>query len=249
MHCANCAARIERTLNALPGVEAAVNFAAERVHIRHAADVPVDALVGAVVGQGFRASVSTPATRGDEARAKAEEYRAELRRFWIAAALSLPLLAQMAFMVDGGHNRELPRLLQWLLATPVQFWIGWRFYVGGFRALRGGSGNMDVLVALGTSMAWGYSTIVTFTGLVHQHVYFEASATVITLVLLGKLLEARAKAKTTEGTLKKRVTTKIEPIGPFYRAEEYHQQYLAKNPEGYCGLGGTGVACPIGLRR
>ncbi len=198
MHCANCAARIERTLNALPGVEAAVNFAAERVHIRHAADVPVDALVGAVVGQGFRASVSTPATRGDEARAKAEEYRAELRRFWIAAALSLPLLAQMAFMVDGGHNRELPRLLQWLLATPVQFWIGWRFYVGGFRALRGGSGNMDVLVALGTSMAWGYSTIVTFTGLVHQHVYFEASATVITLVLLGKLLEARAKARTGE---------------------------------------------------
>ncbi len=82
-----------------------------------------------------------------------------------------------------------------LLATPVQFWIGWRFYVGGFKAIRGGAGNMDVLVALGTSMAWGYSALVMVLGL-HQHVYFEASATVITLVLLGKILEARAKAKT-----------------------------------------------------
>jgi Cu+-exporting ATPase len=77
----------------------------------------------------------------------------------------------------------------------VQFWIGWRFYVGGWNAVRGGSGNMDVLVALGTTMAWVYSTVVLLFDL-HQHVYFEASATVITLVLLGKILEARAKAKT-----------------------------------------------------
>jgi len=104
----------------------------------------------------------------------------------------------MLFMFGSGANAHadvLPRWLQLALATPVQFWIGWRFYVGGFRAIRGGSGNMDVLVALGTTMAWVFSTVVTVFDL-HQHVYFEASATVITLVLMGKILEARAKART-----------------------------------------------------
>ncbi|MBZ0134229.1 MAG: copper-translocating P-type ATPase, partial [Rhodocyclaceae bacterium] len=96
----------------------------------------------------------------------------------------------------GEHEDMLPRWLQFALATPVQFWIGWRFYVGAYNALRGGAGNMDVLVALGTSMAWLFSTVVTALDLHHQHVYFEASASVITLVLMGKLLEARAKAKT-----------------------------------------------------
>ncbi|MDE2442425.1 MAG: cadmium-translocating P-type ATPase, partial [Betaproteobacteria bacterium] len=92
---------------------------------------------------------------------------------------------------------ELSRWLQLVLATPVQFWIGWRFYEGAYKALRGGGANMDVLVALGTSMAWGFSTVVTIFGL-PQHVYFEGGAAVITLVLLGKLLEARAKARTSE---------------------------------------------------
>jgi Cu+-exporting ATPase len=104
----------------------------------------------------------------------------------------------MFFMFgEHGHQNELPRWLQLLLATPVQFWIGWRFYVGAYKALRGGGANMDVLVVLGTTMAWAYSTIVTLAGL-HQHVYFEGAAAVITLVLLGKLLEARAKARTSE---------------------------------------------------
>ena len=97
---------------------------------------------------------------------------------------------------DARHADVLPRWLQLVLATPVQFWIGWRFYTGAWNALRGGGGNMDVLVALGTSMAYLYSIVVTLAGLQHQHVYFEASATVITLVLLGKILEARAKART-----------------------------------------------------
>jgi Cu+-exporting ATPase len=126
-------------------------------------------------------------------------YREELRRFWISAALTLPLVGQMLFMFGANanaHDDVIPRWLQLLLATPVQFWIGWRFYVGGFNAIRGGAGNMDVLVALGTSMAWAYSLVVTMADLHHHHVYFEASATVITLVLLGKILEARAKAKT-----------------------------------------------------
>jgi Cu+-exporting ATPase len=200
MTCAACAARIEKQLNKLPGVEAAVNFAAERAHVRYApGDVDVGRLIATVVKTGFTADVSTADTRAEEKAKKFALYREELRRFWIAAALTLPLVAQMAFMFGAGgdtHDDVLPRWLQLLLATPVQFWIGWRFYVGGANAIRGGAGNMDVLVALGTSMAWAYSFVVTVWDLHHQHVYFEASATVITLVLLGKILEARAKAKT-----------------------------------------------------
>ena len=198
MTCAACSARIEKQLNKLPGVEAAVNFAAERAHIRYVPGaVDVGRLIATVVKTGFTAEVSTADTRAVEKAKKFALYHDELRRFWFAAALTLPLVAQMVFMFGANaHNDVIPRWLQLLLATPVQFWIGWRFYVGGFNAIRGGAGNMDVLVALGTSMAWAYSLVVTLWGLQHQHVYFEASATVITLVLLGKILEARAKAKT-----------------------------------------------------
>src|SRR5947199_10558702 len=94
------------------------------------------------------------------------------------------------------HDEVIPRSIQLALATPVQFWIGRRFYVGAWHSLRGGGANMDVLIALGTTMAWLLSASVTLFGLTHEHVYFEASAAVITLVLLGKLLEARAKAGT-----------------------------------------------------
>jgi Cu+-exporting ATPase len=199
MSCVNCAARVEKGLNGMPGVEAVVNFAAERAYVRYdSAQASPEALIDSVKRTGYTATLSTSATRDDEKAQRLTDYRHEVRRFWIAAALSLPLVAQMAFMFDGdGHAMDiLPRGLQLLLATPVQFWIGWRFYVGGFHALRGGAGNMDVLVALGTSMAWGYSAVVTLAGLHGQHVYFEASATVITLVLLGKILEARARART-----------------------------------------------------
>ena len=198
MTCAACAARIEKQLNKLPGVEAAVNFAAERAHVRYApGEVDVGRLITTIVKTGFTADVSTADTRADEKAKKFALYRDEVRRFWISAALTLPLVAQMAFMFGANaHDDVIPRWWQLLLATPVQFWIGWRFYVGGFNAIRGGAGNMDVLVALGTSMAWAYSFVVTVADLHHQHVYFEASATVITLVLLGKILEARAKAKT-----------------------------------------------------
>jgi Cu+-exporting ATPase len=199
MTCAACAARIEKQLNKLPGVEAAVNLAAERAHVRYAPTLAdVDKILATVVKTGFTATVSTADTHAEEKARKLATYQAEVKRFWIAVALTLPLVGQMLFMFGTGadvHADVLPRWLQFALATPVQFWIGWRFYVGGFNAIRGGSGNMDVLVAFGTTMAWVYSAVVTVFGL-HQHVYFEASATVITLVLLGKILEARAKAKT-----------------------------------------------------
>ena len=197
MTCAACATRIETVLNKLPGVEANVNFASEKANIRFVpGQADAASLIAAVRRAGYDARESGLDTRAAEKERKAAAYRAELKRFWISVVLTLPLVAQMGAMVSGEHEDWLPRWLQLLLATPVQFWIGWRFYVGAYHALRGGAGNMDVLVALGTSMAWAYSAVVTAAGLHHHHVYFEASAVVITLVLMGKLLEARAKAKT-----------------------------------------------------
>ena len=205
MTCAACSTRLEKVLNRLPGVEAAVNLAAERARVRYVPGVADPALlIAAVKRAGFVGRVADDRSREEDKARKLAAYQAELRRFWISAVLTLPLVAQMVTMFSGApwwdahqHEDLLPRWLQLALATPVQFWIGWRFYDGGWKALRGGGPNMDVLVALGTSMAYAFSLVVTLAGLAHLHVYFEASAAVITLVLLGKLLEARAKAKTT----------------------------------------------------
>ncbi|MBL0165839.1 MAG: cadmium-translocating P-type ATPase [Propionivibrio sp.] len=204
MTCAACSARIEKVLKRLPGVEAAVNLAAERARIRYVPGVADPALLIAAIDKaGFTARLVDDNSRAEDKARKLAVYRAELRRFWIAAALTLPLVAQMVTMFSGagwsGHAHQdlLPRGLQLALATPVQFWIGARFYAGGWKSLRGGGANMDVLVALGTSAAYFFSLIVTLGAIDSLPVYFEASAAVITLVLLGKLLEARAKAKTT----------------------------------------------------
>ena len=200
MTCAACSTRLEKVLNRLPGVDAAVNLAAERARIRYTPGVADAALlIAAVEKAGFKARVADDTSRDDEKARKLAAYQAELRRFWISAVLTLPLLAQMVTMFNGDlhhHTDLLPRWLQLVLATPVQFWIGWRFYDGGWKSLRGGGANMDVLVALGTSAAYFFSLIVTLGAIDALPVYFEASAAVITLVLLGKLLEARAKAKT-----------------------------------------------------
>ncbi|WP_428825467.1 heavy metal translocating P-type ATPase [Azonexus sp. IMCC34842] len=198
MTCAACSARLEKVLNRQPGIQANVNLAAERARVRLADTVDEAAVIAAVAKAGFSAEVVDSQTRAREKAEKLVVYRREIRRFWISVALTLPLVGQMLFMFgEHGHLNELPRWLQLALATPVQFWIGWRFYDGAYKSLRGGGANMDVLVALGTSMAWGFSTVVTLLAL-DQHVYFEGGAAVITLVLLGKLLEARAKARTSE---------------------------------------------------
>jgi Cu+-exporting ATPase len=198
MRCASCSTRLERVLNQHPGVEAVVNLASERAHVRFdAASANLPQLIAVVEGAGFTARAATAETAAEEKAERAIAERRDRRDVLISALLTAPLLLQMVGMADGGHA-EMPRALQWLLATPVQLWIGWRFYVGGFKALKGGSGNMDVLVALGTSTAWAYSSIVTLLQRHDLHVYYEASATVITLVLLGKLLETRARARTTE---------------------------------------------------
>ncbi len=190
MTCAACAARIEKALNRLDGVEATVNFASETASVAFApAAWDPEKLVQAVRDVGYDASVSVEGAVRD----RAAEHRRAFIDFAVAAALAAPFLVEMGAMFAGRHGL-LPHGLQWLLATPVQFWSGRRFYVGAWNALRNGAANMDVLVALGTTAAYAFSTAVLFLGL-PQHVYFEAGATVIALVLLGKWLEARAKAK------------------------------------------------------
>jgi P-type Cu+ transporter len=198
MTCAACSTRLEKVLNRQSGMRANVNLAAERARVRLEGTATAEAVIAAVAKAGFSASLVDAGTREREKVAKRQAYQRESRLFWISVVLTMPLVGQMLFMFgEHGHHNELPRWLQLALATPVQFWIGWRFYDGAWKALRAGGANMDVLVALGTSMAWGFSTIVTLFAL-DQHVYFEGGAAVITLVLLGKLLEARAKARTSE---------------------------------------------------
>ncbi len=196
MTCASCAGRVEKALRNVPGVvEANVNLATERAAVRGVRGVvDVGALVAAVGKAGYEASPVT-----DPAQAAASR---EGPTWWpvaVAAVLSLPLLLPMLLEPFGVHLMP-PFWVQWLLATPVQFWLGARFYRAGYKAVRAGSGNMDLLVALGTSAAYGLSLYAWWRAPAGSmpHLYFEAAAVVITLVLLGKWLEARAKRRTVE---------------------------------------------------
>ena len=192
MTCASCVARVEKALRATPGVEAAsVNLATERATVHGSA--PIDAVIAAVRKAGYEAAPTVAAPpAGAPKQAAAFPWRLAL-----AALFTAPLLMPM-FAPVFGAELALPAWLQWLLATPVQFWLGARFYRAGWKALRAGSGNMDLLVAIGTSAAYGLSSWLWLAGGAHgsaAHLYFESSATVITLVLLGKWLEARAKGQ------------------------------------------------------
>jgi Cu+-exporting ATPase len=188
MTCASCVRRVEKALAQVPGVTAAeVNLATETARISGASDTA--ALIAAVRKAGYGAHVHV------------EHETAAPAPLWpvlLAAALSLPLVVPMVGDLFGAHWM-LPGWLQLALATPVQLGLGARFYVAAWKALRARSGNMDLLVAIGTSAGYGLSLwhLLTDTDAM-PHLYFEASAVVITLVLLGKWLEARAKRQTTE---------------------------------------------------
>lgn len=192
MTCASCVMRVEKALRKVPGVQQAqVNLATETAEV-HAAGVDAEALSAAVRKAGYQAQVLP-----DESPTTGEVATAPLWPVVAAALLSAPLVLQMVPMAFGS-TWMLPPWLQLLLATPVQFILGARFYRAGWAALRAGTGNMDLLVALGTSAAWGLSVWQMLSHGPHAHLYFEASAVVITLVLLGKWLEGRAKRQTTE---------------------------------------------------
>ncbi|MCW8943243.1 MAG: heavy metal translocating P-type ATPase [Sedimenticola sp.] len=196
MTCAACSGRLEKVLNRLPGVDrAVVNLATEKASITAPSGViSLQDLVQAVEKAGFTAQSAVTAAEHQEKldQQKLQQNRKELMQLILAILFTLPLALPMLLMPLGVHA-ELPAAWQMVLATPVQFWLGWRFYEGAFKSLRGGAGNMDVLVAMGTSAAWGLSAWVTVTGGAGGHLYFEAAAMVITLVLLGKWLEGRAK--------------------------------------------------------
>jgi len=205
MTCANCSATIERTLNQkIPGVvRAAVNFASERASVEYVPQaVSVDDLIAAVAGAGFGAAASGefPEAEDAEAQARGREIADQTRKFVVGVICSLPL-----FMLSMGRDFGLTgdwshatwvNWLFWALATPVQFYTGWDYYTGGFKSLRNRSANMDVLVALGSSVAYVYSVGVLLAPALGHHVYFETSAVIITLIKLGKMLESRTKGRT-----------------------------------------------------
>jgi Cu+-exporting ATPase len=198
MTCASCVSRVEKALLKVPGViSAEVNLATEKAQVTVAdGQTPVEVLIAAVEKAGYVAHVATPS--GEDEVEPAHPHDNTWWPIAIAALLSFPLVLPM-FVMPLGLDWSLPGWVQLALATPVQFWLGARFYRAGWAALRAGAGNMDLLVALGTSAGYGLSLYLLFKHAEHgtPHLYFEASAVVITLVMLGKWLEARAKRQTT----------------------------------------------------
>jgi len=196
MTCASCAGRVEKALAKVQGVKSvSVNLATERAHVELLGQVDTSLLINAVSQAGYGASVhqTEKATEDDQQKRLHRERWA----LTLAIVLALPLVLPMLLAPFGVHWM-LPAWAQFLLATPVQFILGARFYVAAWKAVKAGAGNMDLLVALGTSAGYGlslYEWAIAEPGSM-PHLYFEASAVVIALVLLGKYLESRAKRQT-----------------------------------------------------
>ena len=208
MTCASCVSRVERALNKLPGVqEATVNLATESARVRWAAGAsgsPLadDSAMAARIQRAVRDAGYEPRSVAQDTVADQPRWLGLPRDAWpvvLGVLLSLPLAGPMVGDLLGQHWM-LPAWIQFLLATPVQFVLGARFYVAGWHALKARTGNMELLVAIGTTAAWGMSTWLWWRAEPGEmaHLYYEAAAVVITLVLLGKWLEARAKRQTTE---------------------------------------------------
>jgi P-type Cu+ transporter len=205
MTCANCVANIERTLNKkVPGiVQASVNFATERVSVEYVPGVSgIDDIVSAIEKAGYGAILPDDTMEAEDAEqtARRAEIKDQTRKFIVGVVFSLPLFI-MSMMRDFSLIGPWSHALwaNWfflILATPVQFYTGWDYYVNGFKSLKNKSANMDVLVAMGSSIAYFYSISVLFFPIFGEHVYFETSAVIITLIKMGKMLEARTKGKT-----------------------------------------------------
>jgi P-type Cu+ transporter len=204
MTCANCAMNVERALGKkIPGViNAVVNIAAERATVDYLPSmVTPDDLVAAVEKAGFGALIPQEGEPDDaEAAARQHEITSQTRKFMVGAAFTLPLFG-LSMARDFGFtgvwsHQPWVNWLFLLMASPVQFYTGWDYYVSGLKSLRNQSANMDVLVAMGSSAAYFYSLAVLLFPALGGHVYFETSAVIITLIKMGKLLEARTKGKT-----------------------------------------------------
>lgn len=213
MTCAACAARIEKGLRKLPGVlEANVNLALETATVEYdAGQVGVNDLIRQVEKLGYQAAAKGNQTDAETVDRRAEEIDRQTGKFLFSLILSLPLLWAMVGHFSFTSFIWLPEMfmnpwVQLALATPVQFVVGRQFYVGAYKALRNGSANMDVLVALGTSAAYFYSLYLAIrsigSGAHMTELYFETSAVLITLILLGKLFEAKAKGRSSQAIRK-----------------------------------------------
>ncbi|NLZ91374.1 MAG: copper-translocating P-type ATPase [Clostridiales bacterium] len=205
MTCAACAARLEKALNKLDGVvKAVVNFAMGNAMVEYnASQVTVGDMIKAVQRAGYDAEEKTREDEDIEKKERERELRQLRGLFIMSAILSFPLVAAMVFHLIGSPIEILHNpWVQMSLATPVQFVVGYRFYKGAYHALKGGGANMDVLVSIGTTAAYLYSVYNGFFAGDAMNLYFEASAVVITLIMLGKYLEAVAKGKTSEAIKK-----------------------------------------------
>ncbi len=212
MTCANCASNIERALKRVDGVlSAVVNYASEKAAVSYVPGAVSRAeLVAAVRKAGYDVveAEGEEELEDAEAAAREAEIQHQKTRLIVGVIFSLPLflfsMSRDFGLVGHWAHAAWVNWLFWVLATPVQFYVGWDYYVGAYKSLRNGSANMDVLVAMGSSVAYFYSIAVllaqTFwnSTALGDHVYFETSAVIITLIVLGKLLEARAKGRTSE---------------------------------------------------
>ena len=215
MHCASCVTTIEHALSSINGVlSASVNLASERATIEYLPSLtdPAD-LRRAIEKAGYRPlDVPSEGTAGDREReARMQEYRRLLLRFLVSATVAAILMLGMARHAIPGLDHlptETLHLLMLLLTLPVQFWAGWHFYVGMWATLKRGTADMNTLIAVGTSAAFAYSVAATFIPEVFSvtgeqvEVYYDTSATIIALILLGRLLEAKAKGETSEAIKK-----------------------------------------------
>ncbi len=204
MTCANCAANIERALNRkVPGVlSASVNFATESAVVEYIPSMTdLDEIIAAVERAGYGVIRPRDEEIEDaEAAARRAEIEDQTRKFLAGVVFAAPLFIlsmgrDFGLLGHWSHDAWVNWLF-WVLATPVQFYTGWDYYTGGWKSLRNGSANMDVLVAMGSSVAYFYSLALLIYPFLGDHVYFETSAVIITLIKLGKLMEARTKGRT-----------------------------------------------------
>ncbi|QVN02349.1 copper-translocating P-type ATPase [Pseudomonas rhodesiae] len=225
MTCASCAGRVERALGKVPGVQrVSVNLANERAHVEVLGQMDPSVLIAAVDKAGYSASL--PQTETRTAADQAQRLHRERWALLLAIVLALPLVLPMLVQPFGLHWM-LPAWVQFTLATPVQFILGARFYVAAWKAVRAGAGNMDLLVAIGTSAGYGLSLYEWLNAPAGSmpHLYFEASAVVIALILLGKYLESRAKRQTASAI------RALEALRPerATRVRDGHEQEVAIN--------------------
>lgn len=202
MHCASCQTRIEKVLSRTDGVyEVNVNLATGKMRIKYDENkLDSKKIEDKVKSIGFGAELERERNTDKDKKLKEKEYASIKRKFILSAILTLPLFSIMFFHMAGIRVFWDKPEIQFALATIVQFYVGYTFYVGAYKSIRSKAMNMDVLVVMGTSAAYFYSIYNWYIG--HDHFYFESSAMIITLVLLGKMLELRAKSKTGEALMK-----------------------------------------------